>query len=247
MISFPCRCCCAGTVATNDGDRQSAVCAEHPMAEGAHYVEMTLLEKGRWGVYMGVVGQGFDAAGGGVAFTSAEGWMLFTGGGGLYHAGWDSHWEGKPQEGKIKPGDVVGLLLDVGQRTLSVYLNGAWRGVMVAPGMKNNSGEAVAPLAGPLRWAVDVCGGGSVRIAAAMPPLPPLRFSVAGPDVALTKKSTIPSASSLPTTCPLVSCLFPFFARLLFLFLFVAYPLSISFHLSFKIPPFMCSYTRIHT
>eukprot|EP01046_Picozoa_sp_COSAG06_P121182 COSAG06_NODE_68651_length_210_cov_283.135135_1_plen_65_part_01 len=32
---------CAGTVATNDSySWQSAVCAEHPMAEGAHYVEM---------------------------------------------------------------------------------------------------------------------------------------------------------------------------------------------------------------
>eukprot|EP01046_Picozoa_sp_COSAG06_P103477 COSAG06_NODE_49652_length_324_cov_0.591111_1_plen_56_part_01 len=38
---------CAGTVATKDGGGwQSAVCAEHPMAEGAHYVEMALLEKG---------------------------------------------------------------------------------------------------------------------------------------------------------------------------------------------------------
>jgi hypothetical protein len=35
---------------------------------------------------------------------------------------------------------------------------------MVAPGMKNVLGVAVAPLAVPLRWAVDVCGGGSVRI-----------------------------------------------------------------------------------
>ena len=44
------------------GGEQSAVCAEHPMAEGAHYVEMTLLEEGRSGANMGVVGQGFDAA-----------------------------------------------------------------------------------------------------------------------------------------------------------------------------------------
>jgi len=58
---------------------------------------------------------------------------------------------------------VVGLLLDLGQRTLSVYLNGARRGVMVAPGMKDRGG-AVAPLAGPLRWAVDVGAGASVRI-----------------------------------------------------------------------------------
>jgi hypothetical protein len=77
---------CAGTVATKfssvilkqwygDGV-QSAVCAEHPMVAGAHYVEMTLVEKSSNSAYMGVVGQGFDAAGRGGARMSAEGWML---------------------------------------------------------------------------------------------------------------------------------------------------------------------------
>jgi hypothetical protein len=164
---------CAGTVATNaDNVWQSAVCAEHPMAEGAHYVEMTLLEKGI-GAAMGVVGQGFDAAGGGMACTSAEGWLLDTSYGYLYHADRGSKWEGQPQDDEIKPGDVVGLLLDLGQRTLSVYLNGARRGVMVAPGMKDRDGEAVAPLAGPLRWAVDVGFGASVRIERKPPPPSP--------------------------------------------------------------------------
>ena len=82
-------------------------------------------------------------------------------------------WEGMPQEDEIKPGDVVGLLLDLGQRTLSVYLNGARRGVMVAPGMKDQDGEAVASLAGPLRWAVDVGLGASVRIERKAPPPSP--------------------------------------------------------------------------
>ena len=36
--------------------------------------------------------------------------------------------------------------------------------MMVAPGMKNYDGEAVASLAGPLRWAVDVSMGASVHI-----------------------------------------------------------------------------------
>ena len=166
---------CAGTVATKDGDSiQSAVCAEHPMAEGAHYVEMTLLERGRFleeGANMGVVGQGFDAAGGGLAYESAEGWLLSTFFGDLCHAGEGSNWEGMPQDNEIKPGDVVGLLLDLGQRTLSVYLNGARRGVMVAPGMKDTRGEAVAPLAGPLVWAVEMFNGASVRIE--RKPLPP--------------------------------------------------------------------------
>eukprot|EP01049_Picozoa_sp_SAG25_P018398 SAG25_NODE_5264_length_681_cov_0.888316_1_plen_156_part_00 len=124
---------CAGTVATKDGSgSQSAVCAEHPMAEGAHYVEMTLLEKGLLGAYMGVVRQGFDAAGGEATYSSAEGWLLVTGGGHLLHAGKLSNWEGMPQVDEIKQGDVVGLLLDVGQRTLSVYLNGARRGRSIA-------------------------------------------------------------------------------------------------------------------
>ena len=110
----------AGTVVASRGYGGSAVCAEHPMAEGAHYVEMTLLEKGRFGPMMGVVGQGFDAAGGGQAASSAEGWMLSTNdGGALVHAGSAIFWQGKPQRGEIKQGDVVGLLLDVGQRTLS--------------------------------------------------------------------------------------------------------------------------------
>ena len=185
--------------AKSDGGRyQSAVCAEHPMAEGAHYVEMTLLEQGRFGyAMMGVVGQGFDAAGGGAASRSAEGWVLITGDGWLIHAGKWSNWEGQPQLNEIKQGGVVGLLLDVGQRTLSVYLNGARRGVMVAPGMKNMYGEAVAPLAGPLRWAVDVEGGSSVRIAAAMPPLPPLCFSVAGPEVTLSENGNASPAPFL--------------------------------------------------
>jgi hypothetical protein len=158
------RSCVAGTVATIGSGYQSAVCAEHPMVAGAHYVEMTLLEQGNHGALMGVVGQGFDAAGGGKACLSAEGWLLGTSGGYLGHASNGSKWEGMPQEGEIKAGDVVGLLLDLGQRTLSVYLNGARRGVMVAPGMKNRDGGVVASLAGPLRWAVDVWYDASVRI-----------------------------------------------------------------------------------
>jgi hypothetical protein len=134
------------------------------MVAGVHYVEMTLLEKERFGANMGVVGQGFDAAGGGEAYEFAEGWLLDTNSGYLRHARMPSKWEGMPQHDEIKQGDVVGLLLDLGQRTLSLYLNGARRGVMVAPGMKNWRGEAVASLAGPLRWAVDVSFGASVRI-----------------------------------------------------------------------------------
>ena len=36
--------------------------------------------------------------------------------------------------------------------------------MIVAPGMKNRRGSAVASLASPLRWAVDVANDASVRI-----------------------------------------------------------------------------------
>ena len=164
FISLAAAAACAGSVATNSsGSSQSAVCAEYPMVEGAHYVEMTFLTHG-YGAYMGVVGQGFDAAGGGEAHNFVEGWVLDTSDGGLRHVGKWSYWEGMPQDYEMQVGDVVGLLLDLGQRTLSVCLNGAWRGAMVAPGMQDAYGRTVAPLAGPLRWAVDVYGGSSVRI-----------------------------------------------------------------------------------
>jgi hypothetical protein len=55
-----------------------------------------------------------------------------------------------------------------------VYVNGVWRGVMVAPGMKTYYGEVVAPLVGPLMWAVLVDSGDesstSVRIVCKPPP-----------------------------------------------------------------------------
>ena len=71
-------------------------------------------------------------------------------------------------------------MLDLGQRTLLVYLNGVRLGVMVAPGMKNYEGQpelrrrgsVVAPLEGPLRWAVDVGYGAVVHIERKAPPTP---------------------------------------------------------------------------
>jgi hypothetical protein len=154
-----------------------AVCAEHPMADSAHFVEMTLL-KHQAPACIGVVGQGFDAKAfaqsRGEASSATESWLLRTNTGVLWHAGKSSDWEGKVKGGELKAGDVVGLLLDLGQRKLSVYVNGVWRGVMVAPGMKTYYGEVVAPLVGPLMWAVLVDSGDesstSVRIVCKPPP-----------------------------------------------------------------------------
>ena len=152
---------------------QSAVCTTRPMEAGLHYAEFTLLNRGLFAsAYIGVVEAGFDAAAGGTwwACESAEGWMLDTGYGNLCHAGLASNWEGMPQFGEVKARDTVGLLLDLGQRTLSVYLNGSRRGVMAAPRMHR---MAVGELSGPLRWAVEVSGGASVRIERGLAPPPP--------------------------------------------------------------------------
>ena len=166
-----------GAVATNDSNSfQSAV--SRPMSAGVHYANLTLLTQYGGYVYAGVVGAGHDAVGGLHAHYSAEGWMLGTGGGALIHANNFSNWEGMAF-GQVKAGDVVGLMLDLGQRTLFVYLNGSRRGVMVAPGMKDEDGEAVGELSAPLRWAVDVAGGASVRIEHGPRPPPPTEAEVA--------------------------------------------------------------------
>ena len=60
------------------------------------------------------------------------------------------------------------MLLDCDAATLTVYVNGERKGVMVRPGMTSNQGEPVARLEGPLRWAVDLYTT-SVAIAGPLP------------------------------------------------------------------------------
>ena len=63
-----------------------------------------------------------------------------------------------------------GLLLDCDAATLTVWVNGERKGVMVRPGMTTRNGEPVGRLEGPLRWAVDLAAGASVAIAGPLPP-----------------------------------------------------------------------------
>ena len=63
---------------------------------------------------------------------------------------------------------VQGLLLDLDVATLTVWVNGERKGVMVRPGMTDRDGEPVARLEGPLRWAVDLQNV-SVAIAGPLP------------------------------------------------------------------------------
>ena len=63
-----------------------------------------------------------------------------------------------------------GLLLDLDAATLTVWVNGVRKGVMVRPGMADSDGEPVGRLEGPLRWAADLYGPSSVAIAGPLPP-----------------------------------------------------------------------------
>ena len=63
-----------------------------------------------------------------------------------------------------------GLLLDLDAATMTVWVNGERKGVMVRPGMTDDEdGEPVGRLEGPLRWAVDLYEA-SVAIAGPLPP-----------------------------------------------------------------------------
>ncbi len=63
-----------------------------------------------------------------------------------------------------------GLLLDCDAATLTVWVNGERKGVMVRPGMTDYLGQPVGRLEGPLRWAVDLGTHVSVAVAGPLPP-----------------------------------------------------------------------------
>ena len=64
---------------------------------------------------------------------------------------------------------MQGLLLDLDAATLTVWVNGERKGVMVRPGMTDRQGRPVGRLEGPLRWAVGLVGA-SVAIDGPLPP-----------------------------------------------------------------------------
>ena len=64
---------------------------------------------------------------------------------------------------------MQGLLLDCDAATLTVWVNGERKGVMVRPGMTSDWREPVGRLEGPLCWAVDLSRV-TVSIAGPLPP-----------------------------------------------------------------------------
>ena len=71
-------------------------------------------------------------------------------------------------------GDVIGLLLDLTDASLTVYRNRQRLGAMVAPGQADQFGRPLPPLTRwPLRWAVDLYDGAELALRAGPPPPPP--------------------------------------------------------------------------
>ena len=66
-----------------------------------------------------------------------------------------------------------GMLLDLDAATLTVWVNGERKGVMVRPGMTDRDGQPVARLEGPLRWVAELYrhhdSDASVAIAGPLP------------------------------------------------------------------------------
>ena len=61
------------------------------------------------------------------------------------------------------------MLLDCDVATLTVWVNGERKGVMVRPGMTTTDGTPVRRLEGPLRWAVDLYHSCSVAVEGPLP------------------------------------------------------------------------------
>ena len=60
------------------------------------------------------------------------------------------------------------MLLDCEATTLTVWVNGERKGVMVRPGMTDRFGGPIARLEGPLRWVADLSHG-EVAMAGPLP------------------------------------------------------------------------------
>ena len=97
---------------------------------------------------------------GAIAFHAADHCFYLTGSEGYQYPG-PNGWEG--MHSATEQGDRIGMLLDLGQGSMTVWKNDEKLGVMVAEG-----------LSGPLCWAVEMYyHGNSARIESAPAPASP--------------------------------------------------------------------------
>ena len=174
----------------NHGALVDVVCDGHAMRRGRHYATFTL-RGGHDSLNIGVAGASFDPNSADSAHESPHCWVLYTSDGELWHDDWSVEWEGRPLERELKKDDVVvlcpslisprtprdsrlcamqGMLLDCDEATLTVWVNGERKGVMVRPGMTYGQDNPVPRLEGPLRWVAGMYDGASVAIDGPLPP-----------------------------------------------------------------------------
>ena len=76
----------------------------------------------------------------------------------------------KVRMNELSNGDIVGLLLDLDEQSMAVYLNNTRIGLLVS----RASPKEIAPLAaenGPIQWTVALSRQSSISMAASTPPL----------------------------------------------------------------------------
>ena len=144
------------------------------MVSGHHFLEIKIeswnacITKDRYGTVsnsthwrdagIGVVGREYDPRGPDAlpAGKSPHGWTMNFFSGNLLHDEKRIEWEGG---GPVHEGDLLGLMLDVEQGSLSVWVNHHFRGVLVQSGLVQ-----------PLRWAVDLGYENTVVATSSTPP-----------------------------------------------------------------------------
>jgi hypothetical protein len=137
-----------------DGDRLHTAASKAVMRAGRHYAQFTVVSFSL--MCFGVIRPGWDVEGGHDAIRG-DGHCFYATFWGGYCFPSGHNWEG--MQGAEEEGDRIGMLLDLDQRSMTVYKNDERLGVM-------GTG-----LSGEYSWAVGVIGeGGSVRIEAAESP-----------------------------------------------------------------------------
>ena len=135
------------------------------MTSGRHFCEFVLVKTKRDHI-VGLARPNFKPSGdGGAASASASirkgkglGWGIRTHTRALTHMGRSRAWEGQI---KMPQGSRVGLLLDLGEGSLTCYLNGRKLGTVVHAGIDG----ATSSLQGPLVWMCELMSeGDAVRI-----------------------------------------------------------------------------------
>ena len=150
------------TKATFTNSTSQAVAGKVVMRSGRHFAQFAVVGGG---LLFGVIRPGYDVEGGEEA-DDVDGHCFYSTFDGQSDPG-EHAWEG--MQSADKPGDRVGMLLDLDQGSMMVYKNGLKLGVMVAEG-----------LSGPLCWAASLYdAGGSTRIESAPAPASPTEEELA--------------------------------------------------------------------